>query len=81
MKNQLLIAESDADLREALGEVLREGGHEATEAGTLDEARRRLAAMPRPGVILLGDIPDRDELRRHVQQTREARLVELGAEP
>src|ERR1700693_5143107 len=49
----ILIVEDDADLREALSEVLRDEGYAVTSAADGQDALDRLRREPRPSVILL----------------------------
>jgi CheY-like chemotaxis protein len=50
---RILIVEDDADLREALSEVLRDEGYAVTSAADGQEALDRLRREQRPSLILL----------------------------
>lgn len=73
----VLIVESDDDVREVLGETTREAGAEVFEASSVDEALRLLPSVPRPCLVLLGDLPGGHEFRRQIQQLPDARLIEV----
>jgi len=49
----ILLVEDDADLREAIGDVLRDAGRAVVEAGDGQEALAKLEMVERPCLVLL----------------------------
>jgi CheY-like chemotaxis protein len=73
----VLIVESDEDVREVLGEMTREAGNEVFEAASVDEALGLLPSVPRPCLVLLGDLPGGQELQRRIQELPDASSIHV----
>ena len=73
----ILIVEADEDVREVLAEVSRDAGHDTFEAASVAEALKLLPSVPRPCLVLLGNLPGGHELQRQIQQLPDARLIEV----
>ena len=75
---RILIVEDDADLREALSDVLRDEGYEVTSAADGQEALDRLRREARPSLILLDlTMPVMSGWQFRAEQSRDPDLSEI----
>jgi DNA-binding NtrC family response regulator len=86
-KLHILIVDDEALIRWSMSETLTHSGYSVTEAGNAKEALQRLAAGPKPDVILLDyRLPDSNDLKllekiRHVVPSSQVILMTAYGTP